>query len=265
MGIIQLEAIMMEILAPRQFVELFHLLFLNQLSRKLDKKCCALKGGANMRFFFKSPRYSDDIDFDIQTLRVDIIRKKINGILNSAPFHDILITRDIRIDHITEHKQTETTQRWKLGLTGPDIRRPIPTKIEFSRRVRFDASVRFEPISIEIARMYELPTIMISHYPPETAFQQKISALISRSETQARDIFDLYLLLASRLEKTPDFQSFGRYLPKAKENVLSTNFAAFKSQVISYLEPEAQHQYDSEDVWDSMRLKVIEAIEKQAP
>ena len=45
----------MKILSPRQFVELFHLLFINQLSTKLDQRAYALKGGANMRFFFRSP------------------------------------------------------------------------------------------------------------------------------------------------------------------------------------------------------------------
>jgi hypothetical protein len=38
----------------RQYVELFHLLFMSQLVRKLDKRFYALKGGSNMRFFFRS-------------------------------------------------------------------------------------------------------------------------------------------------------------------------------------------------------------------
>jgi hypothetical protein len=29
--------------------------------------------GANMRFFFMSPRYSEDIDFDAPGMRVDIL------------------------------------------------------------------------------------------------------------------------------------------------------------------------------------------------
>ncbi|MFQ6618599.1 MAG: hypothetical protein ACE5QV_07925 [Fidelibacterota bacterium] len=40
--------------SARQYVELFHLLFLSQLVRKLDKRFYALKGGGNLRFFFKS-------------------------------------------------------------------------------------------------------------------------------------------------------------------------------------------------------------------
>ena len=255
----------MKIPTARQFVELFHLLFLNQLSRKLDRKCYALKGGANMRFFFKSPRYSDDIDFDLQAVRIDALKKKVNDILDSKPFHDILQTRHIQIEHVTEHKQTETTQRWKLGLACPLIKQTLPTKIEFSRRRRFGVTVRFEFIAPEIMRLYEMPLLIVTHYSAESAFKQKIDAIISRSETQARDIFDLYLLLTSQLEKIPNLERSPGDLNQARDNILSTSFAAFKSKVISYLEPEVQRQYDSADIWDDIRLKLTEALERNMP
>ena len=38
------------------YIERFHLLFLAQLGQKLDKRFYALKGGCNLRFFFKSIR-----------------------------------------------------------------------------------------------------------------------------------------------------------------------------------------------------------------
>jgi len=198
----------MKIPSARQFVELFHLLFLNQLSRKLDRKCYALKGGANMRFFFKSPRYSDDIDFDLQAVRIDALKKKVNDVLDSKPFHDILQTRHIQIEHVTEHKQTETTQRWKLGLACPLIKQTLPTKIKFSRRRRFGETVRFEFIAPEIMRLYEMPLLIVTHYSAESAFKQKIDAVISRSETQAGDIYDQYLLLTTRLEKKPNLERY---------------------------------------------------------
>jgi len=103
-------------ISSRQYVELFHLLFMGQLAQKLDKRFYALKGGCNMRFFFKSPRYSNDIDLDVQSIPVSLLREKINSLFNSKPLMDILRVRKIGIEHITEHKQTETTQRWRLGL-----------------------------------------------------------------------------------------------------------------------------------------------------
>ena len=244
---------------PRQYVELFHLLFLTQLGRKLDKRFYVLKGGCNMRFFFKSPRYSEDIDLDVQSITVDILRKKVNSILNSRPFRDILQVRDIEIEHITQHKQTETTQRWKLGLVIPKFEKLLPTRIEFSRR-GLEEPIKFEWVTAEIIRTYELSPIMANHYPAEVACQQKLKALISRSTVQTRDFFDLHLLLTSRVKRIILPEELRTNLNKSKENILSMDYAAFKSQVISYLEPEDQPQYESEEVWDNMRLQVIEAL-----
>jgi len=49
-------------------------------------------------------------------------------------------------------------------------------------------------------------------------------------------------------------------LAKVKDNVLAVDFGQFKSQVVSYLEPDLQPQYDSEEAWDAMRWRVIEAL-----
>jgi len=212
-----------------------------------------------MKFFFKSPRYSEDIDLDVQSIPVDVLRNKVNNILNSRPFTDILQVRNIEIEHITEHKQTETTQRWKLGLTVPYTEKPLPTKIEFSRR-GLENPIKFESISPEIIRTFELSPIMANHYPAEITCQQKLRAIISRTTPQARDIFDLYLLLASRVEKVDLPEDLHSNLNKAKESILSMGFVVFKSQVISYLEPEDQHRFESEEAWDNIRLRVVETL-----
>jgi len=249
----------MSVYTARQWVELFHLLFLAQLGRKLEKNSYALKGGGNMRFFLRSPRYSDDIDLDVQRVAVDVLRKKVNSILYSKPFREILRVRDIEIERITEHKQTETTQRWKMGLVVPHGEKSLPTKIEFSRR-GLEKPLEFGSISAEIIRAYEISPIMVNHYPAEVTCQQKIRALLSRSTAQARDVFDLYHLLASGVKKLIFPQEVAANINKAKENILSMDFGFFKSQVVSYLESDVQRQYESEEVWDNMRLLVAEAL-----
>ncbi|MCX6563298.1 MAG: nucleotidyl transferase AbiEii/AbiGii toxin family protein, partial [Candidatus Aminicenantes bacterium] len=106
----------MAIFNSLQSVEVFHLIFLSCLGRKLDKQKWALKGGCNLRFFFRSPRYSDDMDLDVQAIPVDILRIKVNSIISGMPFKMMLEVRGIAIEHVTEHKQTETTQRWRFGI-----------------------------------------------------------------------------------------------------------------------------------------------------
>jgi len=243
----------------RQYVELFHLLFMSQLGRKLDKRFYALKGGCNMRFFFKSPRYSEDIDLDVQSISAAVVREKVNQILKSKPFKDILLVRDISIEHITEHKQTETTQRWKLGLTVPGLEAPLPTKIEFSRR-GLEQTAKYESVSSELVRFFGLSPILINHYPAEVTCLQKIRAIVFRRIVQARDVFDLYMLLVSRVDRIDIPKKLSSHLDRAKENILSIEFDVFKSQVIAYLDSEDQPRFDSKEIWDDIRLSVINAL-----
>lgn len=180
----------------KQCVELFHLLFLAQLGRKVDKRFYALKGGCNLRFFFKSPRYSQDMDLDAREIPVHRLQDRVNAILASKPFAQILQVKGITIEHVNDDKQTQTVQRWKLGLVVPRVERPLPTKIEFSQR-SVSEEPEFEAIDPAIIAMYELQPMMANHYPKQVAYQQKVRALIDRKELQARDVFDLDLLLGS--------------------------------------------------------------------
>jgi len=248
-------------LTPKQAVEVFHLVLLDQLGRKLDKLKWALKGGCNLRFFFGSPRYSDDMDLDAQGLPVEVLSDKVSSVLSGRPFRTILEIRGVFIEHTTEHKQTETTQRWKFGLTVPQLEKPVPTKVEFSMRGVEDGSV-YEPVAPEIIRLYGLAPVMANHYPALVVWRQKIRAVLSRSQTQARDIFDLALLLDSgRLTKSQVADAKHEF-GDIREAVLSVDYGQFKSQVVSYLEPDIQTQYDTADGWDDMRWRLINALEE---
>ena len=241
-----------------QYIEQFHLLFLDQLGRRLDKRYFALKEGCNLRFFLKSIRYSEDMDLDVQKVPRDVLQEKVRLILNAKPFSQILQVRDIQITHLAEPKQTDTTQRWKLMLRTTDSAAPLHTKIEFSRR-GMPAEPLFEPVDPELIRSYRLAPILASHYPGEIAYRQKVGALANRTLTQARDVFDLYLLINSGVKtELPDELKKCRL--KAQENAMSVTFATFKSQVLAYLPVECRAQYDSDSVWETMQLTVVEAL-----
>ncbi|MBI5378664.1 MAG: nucleotidyl transferase AbiEii/AbiGii toxin family protein, partial [Nitrospirae bacterium] len=213
-----------------QYVELFHLLFLDQLGRKLDKRFYALKGGCNLRFYLKSIRYSEDMDIDIHDIPKDKLQDTVSGILRSKPFVQILQVHGITIGRWSEPKQTETTQRWKAGLTvaGSDVM--LPTKIEFSRRGMKEIAV-FEAVDSELVRNYNISPIMSNHYDSHSAYEQKVEALITRSATQARDIFDLNLLLNTGVDRTLSSSTLQSRLHEAESTVMSVTFDVFKSQV----------------------------------
>lgn len=245
-------------------MELFQILFLAHLGHKLDKRCYAVKGGCNLRFFFKSIRYSEDIDLDIQTEPVEKLRAKVNGILTSPALIQTLKINGLALEHVAEAKQTATTQRWKLGLLIPISSLPLPTKIEFSRR-GMRTGTRFESIDPELIRTYRLPPMLANHYTAEAAFSQKLEAVLSRRTPQARDIFDLHLLLRSaRPAELAQGEPPSR-LSEVQTRIMAVDFEVFKSQVLAFLPPDYQRQYDSRSVWEQMVLETVEALRGEPP
>jgi hypothetical protein len=102
---------------------------------------------------------------------------------------------------------------------------------------------------------------MANHYGAPAVWRQKIGAILSRATPQARDVFDLHLLLDTRLKPSPGPAETGPPdIARIKESILAVDFGQFKSQVISYLEPDLQAPYDSEETWDAMRWRIIEAL-----
>lgn len=250
----------MEFILAAQIIEQFHLLFLAHLTRGADKRAVVIKGGGNLRFFHRSIRYSEDLDLDVEGIDPHVLRDKVRAILGSRPFSHLLESRGIEVEHVTEHKQTPTVQRWKFGLRTERGSRPFPTKIEFSRR-GIDEGVEFGSLDPALVAAYRLAPFMVSYYGAATALRQKAIALAHRTETQARDIFDLHHLVAAgaSLDALRDIDRDDLELARARAT--GVDFAIFKSQVLSYLQAEDQTRYDSRDVWDTLVLEVVEALD----
>lgn len=249
-----------------QIREIFHLEFLRCLGRKAEPRNYALKGGVNLRFFLNSFRYSEDMDLDVSGIRVNSLKDEVMKILTAVSFSETLrpfgIERIVPPD-ISKAKQTQTTQRFKIHLltsAGEDLF----TKIEFSRR-GFKGDTVIEPVSDIVLRAYKMPPLLISHYEINSAIAQKVEALAMRSAIQARDIFDLYIL-NSQYGKTAPKKS-GQKLSqtiflKAKENAFEISFEQFRDTVVFYLSPDDQSLYNTEDIWDDIKLKVSNFIEE---
>jgi len=245
--------------------EIFHLEFLRWFGHKVDIKHYALKGGVNMRFFFGSIRYSEDMDLDISEIRVDIIQDIVLKILNERVFIDNLRlygTQSISIPDMEKAKQTETTQRFKIHLitfAGEDLF----TKVEFSRRGSKDGIV-VNAIPDSILRTYKLTPVIVPHYNAVSSIIQKIDALASRPAVQARDIFDLYILspkiTSSEINKLKIPKK--DKLEKAYENLFSVTFEQFRDSVVSFLSPNEQVGYNSPLFWEEIKLRVANLLEE---
>ena len=250
---------------PLQIREVFHLEFLRWFARKLEAEHYVLKEGVNLRLFFKSIRYSEDMDIDIKSApRVDRIQKNVMDVLTTRGFKDSLKSfgiEEVIAPDLSKAKQTETTQRFKIHLltaSGEDLF----TKIEFSRRGLKGSQV-VEPVTSEILRAYKMAPLIIPHYDAASAVIQKIHALAGRTAVQARDIFDLFILRPQyeplKYNKTEVSRSV---LKTAHDNLFMVGFPQFRDTVLAYLGEEDQRAYSTPAVWDEFKLNTAQFFEE---
>lgn len=254
----------MHISSPQQVIEVFHLLFLQHLGKAVDRNLYVLKGGCNLRFFMKSIRYSEDIDFDVKTTAPATLQKNVNKVLDSTALQKTLQTRDISIAHYSFLKQTQTTQRWKIMLQLREEALMLPTKIEFSRRDTLD-EFAFNPIDSELLAEHFLFPISLNHYTVTSAIIQKIKALAYRSAVQCRDVFDLYFLFQKGESVQPLSGISAIDLQRAEANSQLLSYKEYKSQVVAFLVPEYQKEYESSDTWEDMKQKMCQLLSELVP
>ena len=240
--------------------EVLHFCFLEQLLKISDPKLYILKGGVNLRFFFNSPRYSEDMDLDVIAGNVSTLKKNGYKILNDSGFKRTLQTfgiEEVMVNDPIKAKHTETTQRFKLQIIKSSGE-SLPTKIEFSRRKRLQGLYEYssERISTEIAQRHNRLSFLCQHYSGPTAIIQKIEALSGRSQTQSRDVFDIFILTLGGYSKGLDLSKLDqKTITEAKEAALSLSYNDFQGQVLEYLEEEERKLYSK--TWNEIQEKVI--------
>ena len=252
-------------LSDTRIREVFHFCFLERLLKLSDPSIYILKGGVNLRFFFNSPRYSEDMDIDVLAGSVATLKKNGYKILQDAAFKRSLRLfdiEDIEINDPNKAKQTTITQRFRFALITPAGHR-LPTKVEFSRRkqdVVDDAPM--ELIDPDIARQYRKLAYRCRHYSGEAAVVQKIKALAGRTVTQARDVFDLAILFTGgyTLPTTKNSLISRRQLTQAIDCLMGLGWEDYQGQVVEFLETERRAEYGSQSAWETLQAQVMETL-----
>ncbi len=248
--------------------EALHVLLLSKLAQELRPDAFVLKGGVNLRLFFDSPRYSEDIDLDVDPSAKDAIVRAISVLLASrwlaARFESLGIER---VDFGGKPaKHTDTTLRFKLAVINHGGIR-LPTRIEASLRDRSpgDAVTSDAPAPAVITRYRDagVEGLMIPHYPRDPMIRQKIRALAGRSAIQARDVFDLYVRAAGDV-RNADITFLKRALPageltEASDRASRITYQQFKDQVSEFL-PDAERAALDEAGWEQQQLFVVDLI-----
>lgn len=242
-----------------QVVEHFHLAFLQVLQARLDQTRYAVKGGVNLRYFFGSQRYSEDIDLDAVAIEPWALEEKVDKVLASPATSALLRTGGLEVQESTKPKQTETTQRWKVLVKVSGRQEPVRTKIEFSHRPS-DPRRLLEAVPDRIVAPYALRAPTMVHYLADAASEQKVVALARRSETQARDVFDLELLLRTHREAVGVHLIDEGTLAAAIDRAFELPFDAFQDQVLPFLDPEVAELYDNPETWKQMQTFVADRL-----
>ena len=233
------------------------------MEARLNRAHWVVKGGVNLRAWFGSRRYSEDLDLDALGSAPHVLRDKFHKILLGRPLADVLTSQGLEVVRVSQPKQTDTTQRWKIELKAAGVSIPLHTKVEFSRRGTRDEEYVLEPVRSDIVRPYGISAPTVNHYTARSAVRQKIHALASRAEPQARDIWDLdHLLRSTPADPRPLSRDVHRALPGALERAMSLGYDVFKAQVVPYLSDEDQATYATRDAWDRMRELVVERLEE---
>lgn len=250
--------------SPTQIVEAFHLTLLRVLEMKLDRARYVIKGGVNLRAWFGSLRYSEDMDIDAVDLAPHVLEDSIDRLLASRDLELLLRMQGLALAKVVKPKQAETTQRWKFELASPASAVTLRTKIEFSHRSSRDDYL-LEPVRPEILRPYGIPAPTANHYTAASAIRQ-INAVAQRAKTQARDVWDLdHLFRTTSADPRPLPPTLRTVLPVANDRIHQMSFDDYKAQIIPFLEPEHHDLYGTREAWDRMRELVLLRLAELGP
>lgn len=252
-------------LTGREAVEAFHIIVLDELAECLEHDLWSVKGGVNLRAFFDSIRFSEDIDLDVVPLKRQAIKTHLLRILKSQPFLRRLRSigiQDILTGEKEISKDTETTLRLSRQLVVGGA--PYSTTIEVSFREKTPGHERMlAPVIDRLAQRYvgSGRAVKAPHYVRRAALAQKLDALANRTAVQARDVFDICWLVRTDLSTVDRIwiaNDVGAdILRRAGERATEISYGEYSGQVLEYLEPADALPFTGEDAWQSLQLQVI--------
>jgi predicted nucleotidyltransferase component of viral defense system len=228
------------------------------LPTRLERSRYVLKGGANLRYFFASRRYSEDIDIDLIEPVPWSFETQVDKVMRSPALRDLLAVGGLALAEHAGQKQTDTTHRWRVAIDVPGAASPIRSKVEFSNRgAGEDFELAFLPD--EIVTPYALRPPSVQHYGIVEATEQKVSALAGRSQTEVRDVFDLELLL--RRQPLAPGSIEPDLLDTAIDRIFEQDYDAFRDKVLAYLEPGAAELISTPAAWEEIQTFVASRLE----
>ena len=171
-------------------------IFLSAMSEIKGDSGLLFKGGTALRLIYKSPRYSEDLDFTGSGISV----KEIEYLL-SAVF--IEMERSGFNIHLEEAKVTTGGYLGKIFAEFYDYRILIKLEISFRDKRKIEAETAFIENDF-------VPNYLVYHLPQEILIREKINALLGRGKP--RDYFDAYFILRNNLLRASEKERMKKIL-----------------------------------------------------
>jgi len=259
---------MPDLISAVEVREAAHVVVLNELVRASNARF-VLKGGVNLRLFYDSPRYSQDMDLDGRPDASRVIRGVIRDVVEGRRARTEL--RKIGIPTIDPgqgpNKDTDVTFRYKFRVVSRGVE--YPTKVEVSFRDPHPDD-HWEPTELNKRHRDRYTSsgepLAIPHYTRASAVRQKLVALAGRSVVQARDVFDIHVLrLGQDLEDAMGALSRAVDVPTlgtARDRALEMSYDEFNGQVVEFLHGESRRLYASPEAWERIQLETAEFIDR---
>lgn len=246
------------------------MLLLKKLTESTRARSFTLKGGVNLRLFFGSPRYSEDVDLDLEPPAKQPVLRATSAILKGEWLERRLRTLGAEGVEYSGRpaKNTDTTVRIKLAVVNAGGIR-LSTKIEMSLRRQLigDEAVAEQAVDA-VVRKYvpgEERPLVVAHYPRQAAIRQKIVALALRRTPQARDVFDLYVLARGSLASVDSAQLSRLLRPdelaEARTRAWGLTYREFSDQVLEFLSADDRATMAGDEHWETRQLFAVELID----
>ncbi|HLA77945.1 MAG TPA: nucleotidyl transferase AbiEii/AbiGii toxin family protein, partial [Vicinamibacteria bacterium] len=204
---------------------------------RLDRASWVVKGGVNLRAWFGSLRYSEDLDLDLVRGSVLSLREKVDKLLASGRSGTCSAPKVFGWCGAPSRNR----RRRPSGGSSSSKRRAAPflcTPAWSSAAGGATEEFVLAPVRPEIVQPYGLPAPTANHYTARAALRQRIEALAGRAQTQARDVWDLdYLLRTTGATPGPLTPAQGKTLAAALERAMGLPFEVYKAQVVPYQVP----------------------------
>lgn len=203
--------------------EYFQHVFLSYLYRQKGADSFLFKGGTALRVIWQSPRFSEDLNFTGVKVTIQRIESILERTLAQVEQEGIVVAID----------EAKKTSGGYLAI--------LYFEAEGSRyEIQLEISLRQDDKAIgEISLIHSdfLPPFTLIHLDERTLVKEKVNAVLTRAK--ARDFYDLYFILRSRMVFKEVFGEDGTFRIKLLR-AIEQGKLDFKTELKRFL-PTSQH------------------------